>query len=155
MFVDLAFLKQKMQGIIFSFMLNLFLREEGYSELAKKMNNVMEYIENNLDSNIDMSKVTQISCYSATAFQRMFSITADVTLSEYIRHRRLTLAAFELQNTDIKIIDISAKYGYESPESSTRAFHNYSWCFSFIGETKRNIFESLSTYLFLSNIKRR
>jgi len=89
----------------------------------EKMNNVMEYIENNLDGNIDMSKVAQISCYSATAFQRMFSIIADITLSEYIRRRKLTLAAFELQNTGIKIIDLSLKYGYESPEAFTRAFN--------------------------------
>jgi len=53
----------------------------------------------------------------------MFSIIADMTLSEYIRRRRLTLAAFELQTTGIKIIDLSLKYGYESSEAFTRAFN--------------------------------
>ncbi|TFJ89530.1 AraC family transcriptional regulator, partial [Lentibacillus salicampi] len=49
---------------------------------------------------------------------------AGVTLSEYIRRRRLTLAAFELNNSNFRIIDIAIKYGYNSPDSFTRAFHS-------------------------------
>jgi AraC family transcriptional regulator len=52
----------------------------------------------------------------------MFSFISGVTLSEYIRRRRLTLAAIELQDSDLKIIDIAMKYGYESPEAFSRAF---------------------------------
>lgn len=89
----------------------------------EKMNNVIEYIEKNLDNEINMNKIAEISCYSTTTFQRMFSIICDVSLSEYIRHRRLTLAAFELQNSNIKIVDLAAKYKYESPEAFTRAFN--------------------------------
>lgn len=88
------------------------------------MNNVIEYIEQNLTNDISMKKVAEISCYSVTTFQRMFSIICDMPLSEYIRHRRLTLAAFELQNSNIKIIDLAAKYRYESPEAFTRAFNS-------------------------------
>lgn len=88
------------------------------------MNNVIEYIEKNLDNEINMNKIAEISCYSVTTFQRMFSIICDMSLSEYIRHRRLTLAAFELQNSNIKIIDLAAKYKYESPEAFTRAFNS-------------------------------
>lgn len=88
------------------------------------MNNVIEYIEKNLDNEININKIAEISCYSVTTFQRMFSIICDMSLSEYIRHRRLTLAAFELQNSNIKIIDIAAKYQYESPEAFTRAFNS-------------------------------
>lgn len=90
----------------------------------EKMNNVIEYIEKNLDNEINMDKIAEISCYSVTTFQRMFSIICDMSLSEYIRHRRLTLAAFELQNSNIKIIDLAAKYYYESPEAFTRAFNS-------------------------------
>lgn len=54
----------------------------------------------------------------------MFSFLTGVTLSEYIRRRRLTLAAFELNNSDIRIIDIAVKYGYSSPDSFTRAFQS-------------------------------
>ena len=91
---------------------------------AEKMNDVIEYIEKNLDNEIDMNKVAEISCYSATTFQRMFSIICDMSLSEYIRCRRLTQAAYELQNSNIKIIDLAAKYNYESPEAFTRAFNS-------------------------------
>ena len=52
----------------------------------------------------------------------MFSFMIDLPLSEYIRRRRMTLAAFELQNAGAKVIDIALKYGYDSPSSFTRAF---------------------------------
>jgi len=90
----------------------------------EKMNNVIEYIEKNLDNEINMNNVAEISCYSVTTFQRMFSIVCDMSLFEYIRHRRLTLAAFELQNSNIKIVDLATKYSYESPEAFTRAFNS-------------------------------
>jgi len=54
----------------------------------------------------------------------MFPFITGVSLSEYIRRRRLTLAAFELQTTDVKVIDVALKYGYESPEAFARAFKN-------------------------------
>lgn len=92
--------------------------------LLEKMNEVIEYIENNLDNEIDMSKISKISCYSTTTFQRIFSIICDLPLSEYIRRRRLTLAAFELQNSTVKIMNLAMKYGYESPEAFTRAFNS-------------------------------
>ncbi len=87
-----------------------------------KMNSAMNYIEANLMDKIDYRQVAQEACCSVYHFQRMFSFITDVPLSEYIRRRRLTLAAFELQSSDIKIIDIAAKCGYESPESFSRAF---------------------------------
>jgi AraC family transcriptional regulator len=52
----------------------------------------------------------------------MFAFVTDIPLSEYIRRRRLTLAAFELQNKDSKVIDVALKYGYNSPNSFARAF---------------------------------
>lgn len=52
----------------------------------------------------------------------MFSFLAGISLSEYIRRRRLTLAAFELKDNNVKIIDIAIKYGYNSPDSFARAF---------------------------------
>ncbi len=53
----------------------------------------------------------------------MFSYITDVPLAEYIRRRRLTFAAQELQNPKAKVIDIALKYGYDSPDAFTRAFH--------------------------------
>jgi AraC family transcriptional regulator len=89
-----------------------------------RMNKAMDYIEANLEGEISYDKVAQITCCSTYHFQRMFSFITEVPLSEYIRRRRMTLAAFELQTSDIKVIDVALKYGYESPEAFSRAFKN-------------------------------
>jgi AraC family transcriptional regulator len=89
-----------------------------------RMNGAIGYIEENLTEEIDYEAVAKIACCSVYHFQRMFSFISDVPLSEYVRHRRLTLAAFELQNSDVRIIDLALKYSYESPISFTRAFQN-------------------------------
>jgi len=89
-----------------------------------KMNGAISYIEDNLSSDIEFEMIARIAGCSSHHFQRMFSFITDVPLSEYIRHRRMTLAAYELQNSNIKIIDIGLKYGYDSPNSFTRAFQN-------------------------------
>lgn len=91
-------------------------------EYLHRMNDALDYIENNLAGEIDYELAASKAYCSAFYFQRMFSFIADVTLSEYIRRRRLTLAAFELQNSKVKIIDHAIKYGYDSPDSFTRAF---------------------------------
>ncbi|WP_040328571.1 AraC family transcriptional regulator [Clostridium ihumii] len=88
----------------------------------KRMNCSLDYVENNLLNEIDMNVVAQMACCSSYNFQKMFSFITGISLVEYIRRRRLTLAAFEIQNSDVKIIDIALKYGYESPVSFTRAF---------------------------------
>lgn len=90
----------------------------------KRMNEALSYIEENLDNEIDLKEVARLALCSEYHFQRMFSFLAGVTLSEYIRHRRLTLAAFELNNSEIRVIDVAVKYGYSSADSFTRAFHN-------------------------------
>lgn len=89
----------------------------------ERMNEALDYIEDHLLTTIDMAKVAQIACCSSSNFQRVFSVIADVSLSEYIRRRKLTLAAFELQHSSIKIVDLASKYGYESPEAFARAFN--------------------------------
>jgi SAM-dependent methyltransferase len=61
-------------------------------------------------------------CQSTISFQRTFSIFMNMSIYEYIRRRRMTLAAIELQKNSIRVIDVALKYGYESPESFTRAF---------------------------------
>lgn len=88
----------------------------------KRMNSALDYVESNLTNEIDMNVVAQKACCSSYNFQKMFSFITEISLVEYIRRRRLTLAAFEIQNSDIKIIDVALKYGYESPVSFTRAF---------------------------------
>ncbi|KAA1188097.1 helix-turn-helix transcriptional regulator [Paenibacillus sp. B2(2019)] len=90
----------------------------------ERMNSAMEYIETNLADKISYDDIAQIACCSGYHFQRMFPFITGITLSEYIRRRRLTLAAFELQTTKIKVIDVAMKYGYDSPEAFARAFKN-------------------------------
>ncbi|HDR4710084.1 TPA: AraC family transcriptional regulator [Bacillus paranthracis] len=90
----------------------------------KNMNAAMHYIENNLTNEINFKEVAKLAYCSEYHFKRMFSFLAGISLSEYIRCRRLTLAAFELKNSDAKVIDVAIKYGYNSPDSFTRAFQN-------------------------------
>lgn len=90
----------------------------------EKMNNAISYIEKNLTGDIDFKEVARFACCSEYHFKRMFSFLAGVPLSEYIRRRRLTLAAFDLNNSNLRIIDVAIKYGYSSPDSFTRAFQS-------------------------------
>jgi AraC family transcriptional regulator len=82
----------------------------------------IDFIEDNLAGELDYEKIAQNAYSSIFQFQRVFSILCGYTLGEYIRSRRLTLAGSELSCTDAKVIDVSLKYGYDSPESFTRAF---------------------------------
>ncbi|MEX6699376.1 GyrI-like domain-containing protein [Peribacillus frigoritolerans] len=90
----------------------------------KNMNGAIKFIEENLTNEIDFKEVARIAYCSEYHFKRMFSFLAGISLSEYIRRRRLTLAAFELKNSNIKVIDIAIKYGYSSPDSFARAFQH-------------------------------
>lgn len=91
-------------------------------EWVDKLNQAMDYIEEHLTEDMDYQKLGQIACCSAFHFQRMFTYMAGVPLSEYIRRRRMSLAAVDLQSGSGKIIDIAAKYGYNSPTAFNRAF---------------------------------
>jgi len=93
-------------------------------ELLDKMNRAIEYMESNITNKIDYEEVANEIGYSVYHFQRMFSFITDISMVEYVRRRRMTMAAFELQNSSIKVIDIALKYGYESPEAFARAFQN-------------------------------
>ncbi len=87
-----------------------------------KMNAAIDYIETNLTEDIDFNIVAMKAGCSSYNFQRMFSFITDVPLAEYIRRRRLTNAALELQNSNQKVIDVAIKYGYDSTTSFSRAF---------------------------------
>jgi len=89
----------------------------------RSMNKALAYIEEHLTENIDYSEVSKIASCSEYHFKRMFSFLSGIGLSEYIRRRRLTLAAFDLKDTNLRIIDVAVKYGYDSADSFSRAFH--------------------------------
>ncbi|MBB6633046.1 AraC family transcriptional regulator [Cohnella thailandensis] len=88
----------------------------------KHMNDALAYIERNLAGEIDYREAALRALCSEYHFKRMFSFLAGVPLSEYVRRRRLTLAALELQGSGIRVIDLAIKYGYDSPDSFSRAF---------------------------------
>ena len=93
-------------------------------EWIERLNEAIRYIEEHLAEEIDVERLGKIACCSSYHFQRMFSYMAGVPLSEYIRRRRMSLAAVDLQEKDSKIVDVSAKYGYQSPTSFNRAFQS-------------------------------
>ncbi|MGN0595173.1 MAG: effector binding domain-containing protein [Hominimerdicola sp.] len=89
---------------------------------AEGIQNAMEYIEQNLTEDLQISDIASKAFVSSFHFQRIFSILCGFTLGEYIRNRRLTLAGQELSANNAKVIDIAVKYGYDSPDSFARAF---------------------------------
>ncbi len=90
-----------------------------------RFNQTMTYIESVLDSEIDKKKIQQLSGYSYSMFSRLFSILAEMTLSEYIRKRRLSEAVNDLKTTSQKIVDIAMKYGYDSADSFSASFKKF------------------------------
>ncbi len=91
-------------------------------DLITRMSLALAYLENNLTGEINQETLARIACCSAYNFYQMFSFITDISLTEYIRRRKLTLAAIELQSSYIKVIDLALKYGYDSPVSFFRAF---------------------------------
>ena len=92
---------------------------------VKRMNSVLDYIEDNLDGEIQEDKIAVLSANAKGMFQRIFTMITDMTLSEYVRKRRLTQAADDIRNSDAKIIDIAVKYGYNSAEYFASAFKHF------------------------------
>lgn len=93
-------------------------------EWIERLNDAIVYIEENLTGTIDHERLGQIACCSSYHFQRMFSYMAGMPLSEYVRKRKMSLAAVDLQGGNAKIIDVAEKYGYNSPTAFNRAFQS-------------------------------
>jgi Uncharacterized protein conserved in bacteria len=91
-------------------------------EWIERLNSAINYIEENLTGEIDFDEISKIALCSSYHFQRMFTYMADVPLSEYIRRRKMSRAAVDLQDENNKVIDVSLKYGYDSPTAFNRAF---------------------------------
>lgn len=87
--------------------------------------NAIAYIEENLTEDIDLNKIAEKAYVSSFYFQKIFNVLCGFTIGEYIRNRRLTLAAQELSSSHIKVMDAALKYGYDSPDSFARAFTKF------------------------------
>ena len=92
---------------------------------TESIQNALRYVEENLSGDLDIREIAKRACVSPFYFQRIFSALCGISIGEYIRRRRLTLAGEELTNSDDKVIDIAAKYGYDSPDSFNRAFQRF------------------------------
>ena len=94
-------------------------------EWNEKLQIIIEYVENHLqrkEESIDREEISKIAECSFGFFQKVFSYMNGISFAEYIRSRKLTLAGYDLKSTDLKVIDVSYKYGYNSPTSFTQAF---------------------------------
>lgn len=85
----------------------------------------IDYIEEHITEPTDYARAAKEACSSSFNFQRVFALLCGYTLGDYVRMRRLTLAGEELLSTDAKVIDVALKYGYDSPESFSRAFTRF------------------------------
>lgn len=85
----------------------------------------IDYIEKNLSGKIEYFELQSVASMSAVQFQKTFLSITGYTVGEYIRNRRLTLAAFELINSKSSVLDIALKYGYDSSEGFSRAFKEF------------------------------
>ena len=85
----------------------------------------IDYIEKNLTNELNIEDIAEKAAFSPFYYQRIFCAVCGVTVGEYIRIRRMTLAAQELTRSDCKIIDIALKYGYDSPDSFAKAFKGF------------------------------
>ncbi|MCR5006443.1 MAG: AraC family transcriptional regulator [Clostridiales bacterium] len=91
-------------------------------ELLKAINDSVAYIEKHLCDDIKIGETARIACLSEDSYRRFFSYMTGMSVNEYIRCRRLTLAAEDISNTAASILDIALKFGYESSDSFSRAF---------------------------------
>lgn len=92
---------------------------------AEGIQNAIAYMEKNLTEELNISDIAARAYVSEFHFQRIFSVLCGFTVGEYIRNRRLTLAAQELSADNAKVIDVALKFGYDSPDSFTRAFTKF------------------------------
>lgn len=94
-------------------------------EWLDSMNRALGYLEEHLDGEADIGEAAKLAYSSRFHFQRMFFMLCGTTVAEYVRNRRLSLAAQELAMGDCRVLDAALKYGYETPESFAKAFRRF------------------------------
>ena len=89
---------------------------------VQRINKALAYIDDNLASEISHDEISRITLTPASLFQRFFMAVAGVTLTEYIRRRKLTCALSDLQKSNAGVTETAFKYGYESSNAFYIAF---------------------------------
>lgn len=90
-----------------------------------ELNKIVEYIEENLEEQIDIKLISKMIGMSEYTFQRIFSVIAGISFIDYVRNRRLSNAGQELFLEKEKIVDIAIKYQYNNATSFSRAFEKF------------------------------
>lgn len=93
--------------------------------IYKGLNNIIEYIENNLEEKINYKEIAKMIGVNEYTFQKIFSVICNISISEYIRNRRLSNAGQELFLKNEKVIDVAIKYQYNNSTSFSRAFERF------------------------------
>lgn len=93
--------------------------------IYKALNEITKYIDNNLENTIEYESLARILGVNVYTMQRLFTMIAGVTLSEYIRKRRLSSAGYDLYEGNLKVIDVAFKYQYDNATSFSRAFEKF------------------------------
>lgn len=106
------------------------------------LNLSVDYIESNLDGEIDHERIARLAGMSASTYRRFFAAVSGMTVDEYIRKRKLQRAVSDITDTDAKLIDIAVRYGYSSAAAFSRAMRNYA------SESPREIREKGSSVSF-------
>ncbi len=91
-------------------------------EWLNRMEEALDYIESMMEEPLNINAIARVAYSSPFHFQRMFYMISGMTVAEYVRKRKLTLAAQELAVSSSKVIDVALKYGYKTPESFSKAF---------------------------------
>lgn len=97
-------------------------------EWNQKSQTIIDYVEHHLQQKeepIIYEEISQMAGCSFSFFQKVFSYMNGMSFSEYVRYRKLTLAGYDVKSTHMRILDISYKYGYDSPTSFTKAFQQF------------------------------
>ncbi len=87
--------------------------------------NAIDYMEAHITEELEAADIAGRACMSVFYFQRIFSALCGCTVGEYLRNRRLSLAAEALLSSEKTILDIAVQYGYGTAEGFLRAFHRY------------------------------
>ena len=95
---------------------------DSHMEWIQSMNAAVNYMEEHILEDPDLNELGKLAGCSAHHFQRIFTYVGGITLTEYIRKRRMSLAAVDLKDENVKVIDVATKYGYDSPTAFNRAF---------------------------------
>lgn len=122
-------------------------------EWIERLNCAIEYIEKHLQEKIDYERLAEIANCPVYHFQRMFFYMTNISVSEYVRRRRMSLAAIDLQDKQVKIIDIALKYGYDSPTAFNRAFQSIHGIAPSLAKKQKTILKSYPAIKFSISVQ--